>query len=377
LEKLQADLPDEYGVLSLFNSGENLILFWIDKAEFLWKVLPKKEIESDLLQKWTEGIQFSSSASRYRTEEVITRFSKQVLEPFEEQLDQVDELLLIPHGVFNSFPFELLPLPSGQLLLEEKALSYQFSCRFISPVWKTLDQTSMLAFAPFSGIAQESAKGFSLLPGSEKEIEELKGAQFLGEHGTKQVFLEKASKAKIIHLATHAVASSEDPNEAFVAFYPEEDEFRMFAPELAFQNLEGVELVYLSACETGSGKQSSSEGLISLARSFAIAGADQLVISQWVSEDQVSGYLSSRFYQHAEEGNTYSNSLRLAKLDLLADPKMAQFHHPFYWTNYRIIGQPEDATGKNRLFLWVGAILLLAILGSWFAYHYDRLKARA
>jgi CHAT domain-containing protein len=180
----------------------------------------------------------------------------------------------------------------------------------------------------------------------------------------------------MIHLATHAVASSEDPNEAFIAFYPEEEEFRMFAPELAFQNLEGVELVYLSACETGSGKQSSSEGLISLARSFAIAGADQLVISQWVSEDQVSGFLATRFYHHAEKGNTYSNSLRLAKLDLLEDPKMAQFHHPFFWTNYRIIGQPEDSDGKSKLLLWLAAILLLAMVGSWMGLRYDRQKAQ-
>lgn len=376
LEKLQADLPAEYGILSLFSSKENLILFWIGSGEFHWEILSKKEIEWDLLQKWTEGIQFSNSSSRYQTEEVASRFSKQIFEPFAKQLDQVEELMVIPHGDFNSFPFELLPLNSGQLLLEDKAVGYQYSCRFIKPVWKTVNQASLLAFAPFSGIAKENAKGFSLLPGSEREIQNLQGEQFLGNKGTKQVFLEKASKSKMIHLATHAVASSEDPNEAFIAFYPEEDEFRMFAPELAFQNLEGVELVYLSACETGSGKQSSSEGLISLARSFAIAGADQLVISQWVSEDQVSGYLSLRFYHHADEGNTYSNSLRLAKLDLLADPKMAQFHHPFYWTNYRIIGQPEDSTGKNRLVLWIGAILLLAILGSWFAVRYDRRKAQ-
>lgn len=376
LEKLQADLPDEYGVLSLFNSKENLILFWIDQGEFVWKILPKKEIEWDLLQKWTEGIQFSNSASRYRTEGVISRFAKQVLEPFEKQLGRVDELMVIPHGDFNSFPFELLPLSSGRSLLEEKAVSYQFSCRFIAPVSKTVDQTSLLAFAPFSGIAKESAKGFSLLPGAEGEIKALGGQQFVGEKGRKRVFLEKASKSKIIHLATHAVASSEDPNEAFIAFFPEEEEFRMFAPELAFQNLEGVELIYLSACETGSGKQSSSEGLISLARSFAIAGADQLVISQWVSEDLVSGYLSSRFYHHAGKGNSYSNSLRLAKLDLLDDPMMSQFHHPFYWTNYRLIGQPEESAGKSHLFFWVMAILLLSMLGIWFAFHYDRRKVR-
>lgn len=376
LEKLQADLPHDYGVLSMFNSKENLILFWIDSGEFLWKILPKEEVDWNLIQNWTEAIQFSNSASRYQTEEVISRFSKQILVPFEAQIDQIDELMVIPHGAFNFFPFELLPLNSGQILLEEKAVSYQFSCRFIAPVWKTFDKASLLAFAPFSGIAKENAKGFTLLPGSKLEVENLHGQQFIGEKGRKQVFLEKAPKSKMIHLATHAVASSDDPNEAFIAFYPEEEEFRLFTPELVFQNLEGVELVYLSACETGSGKQSSSEGLISLARSFAIAGADQLVISQWVSEDQVSGFLSSRFYYHAEKGNTYSNSLRLAKLDLLDDPKMAQFHHPFYWTNYRIIGQPEETAGKSQLLFWFAALLILVMLGSWMGFRYDRRKAQ-
>ena len=155
LEKLQANLPNHYGVLSLFKSKENLIVFWVDSGEFLWKLLPKKEIEWDLLLKWTEGIQFSNSASRYQTDRVVDLFSKQIFEPFAHQLDQVDELMVIPHGDFNSFPFELLPLSSGRLLLEEKAVSYQFSCRFIAPVWKTVDQTSLLAFAPFSGIAKD------------------------------------------------------------------------------------------------------------------------------------------------------------------------------------------------------------------------------
>ena len=376
IEKLQADLPEDYGVLSLFDTKENLVLFWIDRQEFLWKVIPRKEIDWAVLETWKTEIQFPKGVTRYKTEASISDFSKQMLEPFYAQLSDVQEVMIIPHGFFHAFPFELLTLDTNQLMLEKKAVSYQFSARFIAPVWRSEDDSAILSFAPFAGIGKGNANGFSLLPGSELEVNNLKGMHYIGQEGRKEVFLEKAPSSTVIHLATHAVASSEDPNEAYIAFYPEDEEFRLFAPELAFQNLENAELIYLSACETGSGKQSSSEGLISLARSFAIAGADQLVISQWVSEDQVSGFLSSRFYYHAGKGNSYSNALRLAKLDLLQDPKMAQFHHPFFWTNYRIIGQPEDNSGKFRIFLWVGAILLLAIGGSWLGFRSDRRKAQ-
>lgn len=377
LDNLQEQLPEKYGVLSLFNSRENLLLYWIERDEFLWKVIPKSGIEWDELDKWMGAIQFPQASNRYQKSPGISVFSNQLLSPFLQQLDGVEELMLIPHGFFNSFPFELLPFKAEGMLLEEKAISYQFSSRFITTVSKSTQPSSILSFAPFARIAGEHARGFSVLPGSETEIQQLGGQKYFGKEGDREVFLEQAPKAKIIHLATHAVASSKDPNEAFIAFYPEEEEFRLFAPELAFQNLEAVELVYLSACETGSGKLSSSEGLISLARSFAIAGADQLVISQWVSEDQVSGYLSSRFYHHAGEGNSYSNSLRLAKMDLLSDPQMAQFHHPFYWTNYRIIGQPEAGSGINPVFISILAIVILAIAGSWLAYRFDPRRKQA
>lgn len=116
-------------------------------------------------------------------------------------------------------------------------------------------------------------------------------------------------------------------------------------------DLNQVKLVYLSACETGAGQLSASEGLVSLARSFAFAGVEQMVISQWVSEDRVSAYLSGRFYSHLKAGESPSQSLRLAKLELLADRDMVQFHHPYYWANFKLIGQPSEATDQLKTFL--------------------------
>lgn len=370
LEKLQKSLPAEYGILSLFNSRENLFLFWLDRKNLSWNIIPQQDLDWEGIMGWAESIKSPRISGRYTADRVILGFSKQLLNPFQSRLDAVDELLIIPHGSFHSFPFELLPQDSHTFLLEAKAISYQFSARFVGFTKRSKDQDLMLSFAPFAGIETDNPSEFSPLPGSEAEIQKLpQGLRLVGKEGKKQVFLAKAPGYQMIHLATHAVASSQDPKEAFIAFYPEGEEYRLFAQELATQHLESVELVYLSACETGGGKQSASEGLISLARSFAIAGVDQLVLSEWVSEDQVSQYLAYRFYHHVERGETYANSLRLAKLDFLEDPTMAQFHHPFFWTTYRIIGQPEDSKGRQPLFFGLAAILFLTILGSWVVFR--------
>jgi CHAT domain-containing protein len=180
--------------------------------------------------------------------------------------------------------------------------------------------------------------------------------------------LNEAPQYPFIHLATHAKAESQDYNSSFIAFHPEQEEFRLFSQELSFQPLDSVELVFLSACETGSGQLNSSEGLISLARSFALAGANHLVTSLWLTENQVAVYLSEKFYEHLEDGETYSMALRLAKLDLLKDPQMSQFTDPGYWSNFVLIGQPElssSALKTNYVLIGLGFILILLAVIAW------------
>ena len=58
------------------------------------------------------------------------------------------------------------------------------------------------------------------------------------------------------------------------------------AEEIGAQNLDGVQLVMLSACETGLGKAAGGEGLLGLQRSFQSAGARAVVASLWKVPDE-------------------------------------------------------------------------------------------
>ncbi len=355
----QALLPSGTAIFSMFLSDNFLFGFWIEKEEFVWKAIPKKEIGLESLNSWLQNISRVSMGNRYQLSSEVKQFSNLIFGDLRDEIASAKELIIIPQGVLNSFPFELLPDSQGKLLIEKIPVSYQFSAQFINPALKGFDPSKVLGFAPFTETQESDLKGFVALSTSDDELSQFLSNSYLGKSATKSTFFSTSADAEVIHLATHAVASSEDPDQAFISFFPGEENFRLFAPELAYQSLEKVKLVYLSACETGFGQLSKSEGLISLARSLAFAGAEQMVISQWVSEDQVSAYLANRFYTHALDGESFSSALQLAKLDLISNPQMAQFHHPFFWANYRLIGQP---TIIEQNLNWVQPFFLIMVV---------------
>jgi CHAT domain-containing protein/tetratricopeptide (TPR) repeat protein len=91
------------------------------------------------------------------------------------------------------------------------------------------------------------------------------------------------------------------------------------AEEVAWLDLSGVDLVVLSACDTGLGQARAGEGLLGLRRAFLTAGAGTVISSLWSIPDQETVELMDRFYAHLwEEGRTPSDALRQAQLDVIA-----------------------------------------------------------
>jgi CHAT domain-containing protein len=58
-----------------------------------------------------------------------------------------------------------------------------------------------------------------------------------------------------------------------------------------------ADLVVLSACQTGVGKQIKGEGLIRLTRGFTYAGAARVVASLWKVDDEATRDLMEEFYK--------------------------------------------------------------------------------
>ncbi|MEO1998810.1 MAG: tetratricopeptide repeat protein [Planctomycetaceae bacterium] len=103
------------------------------------------------------------------------------------------------------------------------------------------------------------------------------------------------------------------------------DDGILTADEISFLPLEGVNLVVLSACETGLGPVAGGEGLLGVQRAFQVSGSRSVVASLWNVDDVATRRLMDRFYRNLlQQKMSKLDALREAQLWMLNTPESAQ-----------------------------------------------------
>jgi CHAT domain-containing protein len=109
-------------------------------------------------------------------------------------------------------------------------------------------------------------------------------------------------------------------------------------------NLKGCELAILSACETNVGPEQRGEGIWSLSRGFLVAGSRRVVASEWLVNDEAAASLVSIFCHYLasaeKEGKKpdYAEALHKAKLWVRKNKDHPEWHSPYYWGTFVLIG---------------------------------------
>jgi CHAT domain-containing protein/predicted negative regulator of RcsB-dependent stress response len=98
-----------------------------------------------------------------------------------------------------------------------------------------------------------------------------------------------------------------------------------------------AELVVLSACQTGLGKEYKGEGLVGLTRGFMYAGAARVVVSLWNVNDRATSELMPRFYQKMlKEGQSPAAALRSSQVEMW---RQKQWAAPYDWAAFVLQGE--------------------------------------
>mgnify|MGYP000239399412 FL=1 len=84
------------------------------------------------------------------------------------------------------------------------------------------------------------------------------------------------------------------------------------AREISFLNLRGLDMVAMSACQTGLG-EITGDGVFGLQRGFKKAGANSLLMSLWKVDDKATQMLMTKFYEYFLSGKSKLKSLTLAQ----------------------------------------------------------------
>ncbi len=150
------------------------------------------------------------------------------------------------------------------------------------------------------------------------------------------------SNYRIVHFATHSFLHSEHPDLSGVVLSLLDKQGQEQSGFLRLHDIYNLklsaDLVVLSACRTGLGKEVKGEGLMSLARGFMYAGAPRVVVSAWSVEDRASATLMVKFYNHLLGPKKLSPAaaLRAAQLEMWRD---REFAAPYFWAGFVLQGE--------------------------------------
>ncbi len=149
------------------------------------------------------------------------------------------------------------------------------------------------------------------------------------------------SQFRVIHFATHGLLDRDNPELSSLVFSLFDKQGKQQEGYLRLQDIYNLnlpaELVVLSACDTGLGKEFKGEGLVGLTRGFMYAGAPRVMASLWKVDDEPTAKLMRYFYEHLlKEKMSPAAALRAAQLTLSQD---AEWSAPYHWGSFVLQGE--------------------------------------
>ena len=325
----------------------------------------------------------SDNFSRYTG--ALSYMYRKLLEPVRENFSG-RELIIIPDEEIAWLPFDaLLATPPAEGQRDFESLDYLINTYIIS--------TAYSSSLVFNDNRKRSGKVVSFLPdyryNTSGDFRELEGAgeeteaiyrwfggkRFEGERATKAVFMKMLEGGNILHLAMHSVSDTLNPGYSFLMFSDSDtlQEERVFNYEISLSTTLSP-MVVISSCNSGSGRIFHGEGLMSIARSFMLAGAASVVKTSWKINDETSSQIMAGFYKHLSKGKPKNEAMRLARLDYLGK-SLPAYTAPYYWAAYEVTGDTSPVIYNKKMVILVLIVILLA--GAGFAVIYSRLRSKA
>jgi CHAT domain-containing protein len=191
--------------------------------------------------------------------------------------------------------------------------------------------------------------GFPRLPGTAAEVERLRG--LMGAEAREVVLGADAMEAtvkrlsdagelakyRLVHFACHGVLDAGPGLQPALVLAEAggsgADDGLLMLDEVTRLRL-NADLVVLSACRTGDGRQYAAEGVSGLARAFLYAGSRGVVCSLWQVGDAPTADLMAEFYAGLKAGTPAAEALRAAQLKMIESGEP-----PLHWAPFVLIGR--------------------------------------
>ncbi|MBE9145054.1 CHAT domain-containing protein [Planktothrix mougeotii] len=379
-------LLDENTVLLEYSLGKDRSYLWVVTSNTIQSYdLPGEDAIKISVKAFRENLILPSKRMRQGLYEETGKTLREMVFPLSPALEN-KRLLIVADGALQYIPFAALPLaetnsegdpiplinhhelvtlPSASVLgiirqeTQTRKPAEKLLAVLADPVFSSTDERlkavvskAIRTLPPdLERSARESGVLFDRLPFTQEEakqiialVPETESLQEIGFKANRETATSpQLSQYRFIHFATHGLLNSENPQLSGLVFslvdqtgQSQNGFLRLY--DIFNLNLP-VELVVLSACETGLGQEIKGEGLVSLTRGFMYAGASRVVVSLWRVDDQATSQLMMKFYQGIlEQKLSPIAALRQAQIKMQQN-ETSEWIPPYYWSGFTLQGE--------------------------------------
>jgi CHAT domain-containing protein len=371
LSEAQALLQEQDVVFEYYVRKSASLLFAVSKSEAHVFKLPKSEKLRDEISQLREALLNPDEAyntihhSYTKYGQLSQRLYNELLTPAQKMI-KGKRIILAPDGPLNYLPFESLLTKKTNLsqinfanlpyLARDHEISYVSSMSVLfsvlqrkkEPIENT--QKQLLAFADpqLNNLSTQgpSTRANTLIPleyarAEVAEIARLYRAKdvtvLIGPEASERRLKQMDLKSyRALHFASHALIDEQHPEFSSLMLTPDEKggEDGYLTMREIFDLKFNADLIVLSACKTGLGKEFSGEGLTGISRAFLLSGTPSVVVSLWDVYDRSTAQLMAAFYKNLKNKNKAA-AIKQARIELIQSGK---FSHPYYWAPFILIG---------------------------------------
>ena len=281
--------------------------------------------------------------------ELLAKDAEMLLGPVASYLEKYrlagkTHLMMQPHGAYHYYPFHLLPYKNGLLADEWLVTSLPNLHLLTSKKNNSTQNIDFVEMASF-GLGYGEASQFNIPPLANAVTEAEKVAKLFHNeaftdivgNATQANFTKALKVAKRIHLCAHGIHNVSAPAFQSVFFISSKTNDGAFpAWELMDLNVENVDLLTLSACETALGRFDIMDNLQGLPAAFLKAGVSTIIGTLWEAETRSCETFFVSLYTAIKEGKSKKDAFQIAQ-------QYTRTEHPEYrdWGNFFYLGSVD------------------------------------
>ena len=322
LREVQNRIKENNVIVTYKFVGNNLRIDVITRDSFVTRIEETSELD---LNNTVTLFRSSINQSEELVRSHLSSLYDLIWKPIEKDILQGQKVCIVPNQCLHYVPFAALY--NGNYLIENQFIHYSVSAALYK------DENMEKSEDRFLGIALKNSNvgNFQPILGTEQEVKLIQqfftnSTLILDEKTNETSVKESMPEATIIHFATHGYYDEEHPLESFLALNSDsKNDGRLTVYEI-FNSDINSKLTTLSACDTGIGKLSKGDDIVSLNRAFLYAGSSNVISSLWSINDRTTPKLMSDLYFYYNQNHSFEESLCLAQRDFIkktsSNPKL-------------------------------------------------------